>query len=164
MKILEALCQNDLVELSLVTATPRALRDMLKKRKEVLEVAFALKEEALTEDDIKLFVSALLRGFKPLKKFSGDIALSALAVALETIPRSFAESFLKDLSALHIQELPMSPRVALLVLRNRHRFLSGTTYSGFTISQPVPSFYQLRELRPTPLYISVLERTYRINP
>lgn len=134
MDKLKALANREILELGIVISTPDALAAILKRRPEVADLRHAVDEGSVTWRDLREFVAALFRKFTPAKKFVGDVCLCALAVALETQPSAEAEGFLQELSRIRIRELPMSPRVATIALRNRSHILTRTTTSEFTLA------------------------------
>lgn len=92
--------------------TPTGLYRFLHRRQEVSAVREALRQGALTEGTIRRFAVSLLDDLHPGTRFSHELAISALAVALESRPTDFAEEFLRDLARLKIAEMSLSIRVA----------------------------------------------------
>jgi hypothetical protein len=93
-------------------ATAPALRRALRRRQEVQEIVAALTAKVIAEESLREFTNGLLRDLKPGEKFPHELAVSALAVALEGRPTAFADEFLHDLANLHLAEMSMSIRVA----------------------------------------------------
>jgi len=96
-----------------------ALRSLLARRTEVSAIREALAGGLLTEDQIRAFVSSLVRRIRWGTKFAHENALAAIAVALEPRPTAFAEEFLGDLSRIQAAEFALCSRVARQVLERR---------------------------------------------
>ena len=93
-----------------------ALYRLLQRLPTVRAIPKALEAEVLTEDEIMVFVSDLLKDFKPAVAFPHDSVLAILAVALKDRQTPFAREFVEDLAALRASELQFSPDVARLAL------------------------------------------------
>jgi hypothetical protein len=112
MNLLDALSSEEFeVDVGPLVPAP-LLRRRLLGMSEVRAVSKALSGQTLTDEDIGIHVSRLVREFQPGKRFEHDLALAALAVALETRATKFAQDFLETLSGFRLVEMPMSPRVA----------------------------------------------------
>jgi hypothetical protein len=112
MDLLDALSSEEFeVKVGPFVPAP-SLRRRLMETSEVRAVSKALLNQTLVDENINTHVNRLIQEFKPGKRFDHDLALSALAVALETRTTKFSEDFLDMLSKLHIMEMPISPRVA----------------------------------------------------
>jgi hypothetical protein len=98
---------------------PPALRRTLAATREVQEITRALAEGDITEEMIRKFVSSLLSDLHKGERFPHDLALAALAVALENSPLNVAVEFLRDLSTLQLAEMSVSIRVARECLKHR---------------------------------------------
>ncbi len=162
MRLLTDVFADEFLESTFAIATPEALREVLRVAKEVRALRRALEEGVLTEREIRDGVAASFGDFRPNARFSAEVGLAALAVALETFPAPFSEGFLADLAAIRAREMPMAPRVAALALRHRHALLAGTTFSemvfpparpaswdsgGERLAQPVPAPTQIDVFR-----------------
>ena len=101
---------------------PAPLRLLLEKSRVVRNIERALRHRELTEAEIRDFAASLSREFKPGEALPGDLALAALAVALERLPADYAEEFIRDLARLRMAEMPTSTRVARECLRQRREF------------------------------------------
>ncbi len=101
--------------------TPSSLRRLLNRTKEVAEIRESLKQEAITDDTLRRFVSSLLQDFRRGERFVHELALAALAVAVERRPTDFAEEYLHDLARLQLGEISMAIRVARECLKHRIR-------------------------------------------
>jgi hypothetical protein len=100
-------------------ATPEALREWLSRQPEVLETIDDIRAGALTEIEVSDCVDKLTNYFQRGTNFPWDIALASLCVAIERVPGIFYEGFLKDLAAVRVLEMPISPRVAAECLKQR---------------------------------------------
>ena len=109
--LLDLTDDNFLIDYSLISNS-RALHRALRTSKQVEHLRIALGQGELTEKSLRDFVATLLRDLEYGKKFPHDIALAAMAVALETRPTAFAEEFVLDLARLDLAEFPMATRVA----------------------------------------------------
>ena len=136
MNALRDLQNEDIQTKSSVISTAEALRAFLQYRLEVVSLRRAVEAGEIAPTDIKEYVDELLRSFLTGTKFLYEIDLAAIAMALETYPEPFAEKYLEDLSRLHIQELPLAPRVARLCLTRRRKVVSGVTDRTEVISDP----------------------------
>lgn len=100
-------------------STAPALRRLLARTPEVLELQKALAEQTLPEDAVESFVAGLLKELRPGTRFAHDLVLAAVAVALENRQTPFTARYLHDLADLRLAELSTSIRVAAEVLKNR---------------------------------------------
>jgi hypothetical protein len=105
------------------------------RRSEVQRLRRSIVEEALSDDDVRLFLQGLLRSFTPAAHFHGDVALAAIAVALEPIATDLASEFIGKLSSLRVAELPLSPRVARLVVESRRARIADDTVRTARVAQ-----------------------------
>ena len=85
----------------------------------------------LTGAAIEEFVEGILRGFQPGHAFYADKVLALIAQLVGSGPEPFAARYLAELAALDCAELPLSPRVARRVLRQRELSYSETSTSEF---------------------------------
>jgi len=91
---------------------PRAFRRVLLKNKTVRLLDEAIRVGQITEQAVRDFASSQAIQYKVGESLPGDIALAALAVALESNPAHFAEEYLCDLARLHLPEMATSTRIA----------------------------------------------------
>ena len=77
-------------------STPEALRHVLARSPEVRDIRNGLRQGGITEGAIRDFVSSVMRDFRVGQHFEHEMALAALAVALERRPTDFAEEFLVE--------------------------------------------------------------------
>lgn len=129
--MLDNLLADDLAALALSCGTAEALANALRAQPVVVAIRRAGESGNLDAAAIEAFVQRLLQRFTPGRRFFGDGALAALAVALERDYSQTAERFLKELSALKIAEIPMAGRVARLVCVGR---TIGTTDATFQVT------------------------------
>jgi hypothetical protein len=88
--------------------------------------------------EIEEFVRERLIALKPKTYFPHEAAFCALAVVLESLPMPIAETFLSELAALNIAEMPIGSRVTALCLKRRRKLLATNTLAVFEISSPIP--------------------------
>ncbi len=111
-KVLEALTSEELALSVGFLSTSEALRRFLATTREVAAVRQAFEEGAIIEETVRRFVSDLLADFRRGERFPHEVALAALAVALQRRPTDFSEEFLRDLSQLKLAEMSTCIRVA----------------------------------------------------
>lgn len=126
---LESLCKDSIAKLSMVIATPRALREELRKQPEIINTVKAVHEGTVTYDDISKFVRDLLKHFNTGERFRFDSSLCALAVIVNYTYGIWSDNFLNELAKLKVQEIQLSPRIAQLCLNERDNFLCRDTTS-----------------------------------
>jgi hypothetical protein len=117
--VLEQLKSDDFFMRAGCLSTPIALRRVLSRAPEVASLQRALKQQAISEETLRQFVSWLLRDLRLGERFPHDLAIAALAVVLERRATDFAEEFLRDLSRLKLAEMSISIRVARECLKVR---------------------------------------------
>jgi hypothetical protein len=115
----ERLISDEFVLLAGLISTPEALRRFLVRSEMVHDIRESLRRGSITEDSIREFVSSLMKGFHVGSRFEHEMALAALAVAIERRSTRFAEGFLSDLASLKLVEMPLCIRVARECLRQR---------------------------------------------
>ena len=135
------LTSNELATTVEFVSTPRSWINLLRRNPIVQSVLHALRDGAITEDDIARFTRSTFTSFSTGQKFCGEPALSALAVILSDRSTKFAERYLKDLSALRIAEMPMSPRVAELLRVERAQRVTHNQIREF------PGVFELPEVQ-----------------
>lgn len=97
-----------------VWGVPKPLYHVLKTKPEVLQLREAYLKGEITDIQIRQFVNNLLKDFKTGFQFEHNMAVMAIAVALENIDTPFAKEYIKDLAALEISEMIMPRYVARL--------------------------------------------------
>ncbi len=112
------------------------MRRLLRRTSEVAAVRQALREGAITEDTIRGFVSILVQDLRIGQQLPHELALAALAVALETRPTDFVEEYLYDLSRLRLAELSMCIRVARECLKYRTAVAQNKTRNFSLVEAP----------------------------
>jgi hypothetical protein len=149
MNALNAIRGDDIQAKGFLISTAEALRAFLRDRPEVVSLRRAINTGEITSVDIKIYVEELLRSFRAGRKFTDEIALAAIAIAVETFPGAFAEEYLENLANLRIQELPLATRVARLSLSRRREVVIGVTDRLKVISAlPQNQGIQPREVEP----------------
>jgi len=127
MKALTALLLDEFTDSFAPISTLQPLHSLLKRAPEVREVYKALQSQEVTIGQLEQFLRDLLADFVPKRRFHGDMALAALAVALTAHGDEFADTYIRRLAALDAQELPLSRRIAKLALAERAKLLAGVT-------------------------------------
>jgi len=138
MSQLQRLLSHELQEAAFPISTAEGLQAFLRSRPEVVGLRTALACGELTAPEVEEFVRELLRSFAAGRKFSDEIVLAAIAVAVETLPGRFSEEYLGALSTLRIKEMPLAPRVASLSRVQRAKRLVGLTERLDVLSVPLP--------------------------
>ncbi len=113
-----------------VSATASGLRRALRRSLFVKELRESLMTGEVTEHGMRIFVSRLMREFRPGVQFSHEPALAAVAVVLEKRGTAFSEEYLLDLARLkHIAEFDLAPRVAAASFK--HWICAGDPRGGY---------------------------------
>jgi hypothetical protein len=99
-------------------STPGPLRRFLRQTEDVAAIRAALEQGAITDETLRAYVSSLMQDLRRGERFPHELAVAALAVALEMRPTEFAEEFLQDLSRLRLAEMSLCIRVARECLRH----------------------------------------------
>lgn len=162
-KTLRALTTRRFRDAAFGVGTAGALRAFLRQRPEIAAVRGAIAEGALSDREIRDFVGRVLHEFRRGRRLVGDHALSALSVALETVPTGIADEYLMPLSRLRIAELSFAPRVCELVLRERSRSISGLTVSNLRITGSARSVQAMSEWKPQRISTEPHDIPWRAN-
>jgi hypothetical protein len=101
---------------------PVPMRRVLQRSPAVRALEAALRYGLIAETELRGFVSELMRAFRPGEVFQHDVALAALAVAMEHWHNRFAEEYLLDLARVQRSEFRCSFRVARECLKARYAF------------------------------------------
>jgi hypothetical protein len=101
---------------------PAPLRRVLQDSPDVQRLERALRYGQVTSQEISEFVEQILKEFRRGELFRHDIALAALAVAMEHWNNPFAEDFLIDLARTQRPEFRASFRIARESLKARYAF------------------------------------------
>ena len=83
----------------------------------------------LVGQDIEDFVERILMDYQVGRTFYADRILALVAQLASEGPEPFASRYLRELASLKSAELPLSPRVARRVLRQRELSFSETSVS-----------------------------------
>ena len=118
-QVLEELTSEEFAIRLAFLSTPSAMRACLRKSSEVARVIQALQQGAVTEEGIRRFVSRLFEDLRAGERFPHEVAIAALAVALENRATHLAETYLHDLARLQLAELGLAIRVARECLKRR---------------------------------------------
>ncbi len=127
MSALQRIRSDEFIEAAFPISSARGLRAMLRARPEVVDLRRELTSGALTPSHVQTFVGELLSQLQRGRKLTEEVVLAAIAVAMETLPGSFAHSYLSDLAGLEIQEIPLAPGVARHALDRRKTVLVEST-------------------------------------
>lgn len=119
MTALELLTSSDFLLDLWHIATPPALYRALNRSPQVAAIRQALASGQLTEDAIRRFSDNLTGSIKVGSPFEHDVAIAAIAVALQDRATTFADDYLRALANLKLAEMPMSIRVARECLKKR---------------------------------------------
>ena len=137
--VMTLLDSDDIAHVVLTVATPNAIYGILRNRKDVVVVRKYLLNSMDAHREIEEFVRERLVDLKPKVYFPHEAAFCALAVALEPLSMPAAQSFLSQLAALRIAEMPISSRVAAICLLHRRDLIISNTMRVFKIgSLPLP--------------------------
>ena len=96
---------------------PARLRLLMLEDNSVTELHEAIRVGEISWEQLKEFVDTIVSGFKPGFTLDGDIALCAIAVAIEDFESEFSEEYLNKLSKLKAAEVRKPVRVAIECLR-----------------------------------------------
>jgi len=105
-----------------VVSSSHGLRRWLIKNDTVRALRRAILFGTITERAVRQFTDNLFIDFQRGTRFPHEIALSAIAVALENVNTEFASEYLNDLARLRVLEMPLAPRVAQICV-SRHENL-----------------------------------------
>jgi hypothetical protein len=103
----------------LFAPSPLASHRMLEKAPEVARLRKAIEEAAVSETEIRNFVSGALKDLKKDERFPHEVVLAAIAVALESSGSAFADEYLRELANLNASEMSLGIRVARECLQRR---------------------------------------------
>ena len=118
--LLDRLASDEFTDAVGFVLPPAPLRRALQLSEDVRQLAAELRLDQVSKVDVREFVGRLLAVFRPGELFRHDVALAALAVAMESWPDSFAEEFLLDLARVHRPEFRASYRIARECLEARY--------------------------------------------
>ena len=127
----------------------RAVHRALQRSSAVEHVRLALCRGEITEDTIRDFCAELLHRLDYGTRHPHEVALAALAVALESRSTAFAEEFDMDLARLELAEIPMAIRVARESCTVRLKLPANKTKMfTFPDGEPRPTDWQTRSSPP----------------
>lgn len=95
-----------------------AVHRLLEKSPYVINLRKDIKDGKITEEDIRKFVSEVCLTIKAGQKHPDELALGAIAVALQEENTDFAKEYLNDLANLNISEVIMARGVAKECLKH----------------------------------------------
>lgn len=136
-KPLERLRTDEFAAVCMFLSTASAIRRQLLRTEEVRRIRGALNQGALRESDLRGFVSTLMRDLRAGERFEHEMAVAAIAVALERRPTAFAEEYLRDLARVKLAEMCLCSRVAQECLKHRDS-VAGTRRRDWSLL-PTPS-------------------------
>jgi hypothetical protein len=115
------LCSDEFIFSIGFLHTPSSVRKRLLESPTVRELSSVLRFGGITEELIRSFVSFATNGLVVGRRLPSDLALAAIAVALELRPTEFAEEYLHDLARIRLPfpEMGVSIRVARECLKLR---------------------------------------------
>ena len=96
----------------------------------------ALREEAIGERELDLFIRRLLGALVPGEQFRFQMTLAGIAAACETINKAFARQFIDYLAGIQLSELS----VAAAVAKYGQRSITKTVSRTFSCSSPQSQF------------------------
>ena len=161
MNPLQRLRSDDFLDEMFAFSSAEGLRTFLRTRPEVSDLRRALVSGELVERDVEIFVRELLGALSPGKKFTEEIALAAIAVAIESLPGGFVD-YLEDLGRVRIQEMPLAPRVAALAVAERDKLVGGLTARMEVISALLPDGRGPQLFQPIPIEAGSSDENLRI--
>jgi hypothetical protein len=122
-KLLDYLLNDEFADAVGFILPPSGFRLVLRRSDAVRRLTFAIRRGEVTEPMVRSFVSRIARSAGDgTGQIPGDLALAALAVALENIQQDYAEEFITNLAKLRIAGLATAIRVAKECLRYRLNF------------------------------------------
>jgi hypothetical protein len=117
-ELLERISSVDF-ESGLVASTPRVLRQMLLRCKEVRTLRDAYDAGCLPDEQIRSFVNRLLGEGAGGDRFPYQTALAVIAVMFESRFTQFADEYLNDLARIRSDRFWIAARVARQCLDSR---------------------------------------------
>ena len=112
MSLLQKIKSDDFIFSIGYEMPPKAMRYILVRTEECGQLRDAYRSGNLSEAELRGYIQDLLAEFVPGEKFSYDMTLSLVAVALEPFNTPFADEYLTTLANLELSEMPLSIRVA----------------------------------------------------
>ena len=112
MNLLQKIKSDDFIFSIGYEMPPKAMRYVLLRTVECRQLRGAYWSGNLSEAELRGYIQSLLAEFVSGEKFSYDMTLSLVAVALEPFNTPFADEYLTTLANLELSEMPLSIRVA----------------------------------------------------
>ena len=138
-KVLEALKTEEFdVEVG-PALQPELLWKRLARTQQVKDLKTAIEAGGISDGDLASFVSDLTGQFGRGQRFPYEMALGAVAVAVEARGTRFAEEYLCTLAGLRLAELGVAPGIARVCLRHRSRQPT-TEIRDLVLSEPDERF------------------------
>lgn len=142
-------------------SNPIAVHRALQRSVDVENIRLALGSGEITEATLRAFCASVLSELEPGKRLPQELAIAAIAVALETRATSFAEEYVLDLARLDLAELPIAIRVARQACRERMTLPANRT-KVFTLDNEETSAGDWRPA-PNPREVSVGQSEQRFE-
>ncbi len=114
MSVLQKIKSDDFIFSVGYEMPPKVMRYILVRTEECKQLRNAYQSGNLSEVELRSYIQSLLGEFVSGEKFSHDVTLSLVAVALEPFNTPFADEYLSTLANLELSEMPLSIRVAKL--------------------------------------------------
>lgn len=134
---------------------PGPLRQVLQKSEDVRKLRSLILYGEINEFHLRSHIGRLLAEFQVGHTFRHDLALAALAVAVEQWNHPFSEEYLIDLARIERPEFPASSRIARECLKARLEYpktrISISPYPRLShFAQSIKNIYSARLVRPYP--------------
>lgn len=126
-RVLESLKTDEFAFRFSFISNPIAVHRTLQRSEDVENLRLALRNGEITEETLRAFSGTLLRELEHGKRFLHELAIAAIAVALETRPTPFAEEYTLDLARLDLAEMPIAIRVARKACQERLKLPANIT-------------------------------------
>lgn len=134
MSLLQKIKSDDFILSLGYEMPPKAMRYVLLRTEECKQLRDAYWSGNLSDVELHRYIQNLMGKFVSGEKFSYDMTLSLLAVALEPLYTSFADEYLTTLANLELSEMPLSIRVAKLCVQTRQQG-TNNVYRKFSVSR-----------------------------
>jgi hypothetical protein len=132
----ELVSEGFLLEVGFLS-TAGSVRRFLARSRVVADIRKALRDGTLTERDLRHFVTFLMHDLRAGERFEHEMAVAAIAVALERRATAFAEEYLGELARVKVAEMCLCSRVARECLKHRDS-VAGTRRREWSLL-PMPS-------------------------
>ena len=112
-------------ELEVVASTPRALHTALMRNRHISELTERLDKGEVSYVELQHFVDELLEAGRPHKDFPYQVALAAIAVAVQDRFRpDFSDRFVRGLAAVRGSRFAMASGVARICIERQRRAIN----------------------------------------